>query len=618
MKKTLCIALALAMVFSIAACTQGAQNPSPSQTPGASQTPLPSGTEAQASFTPGKYTGSAQGHNGTIEVEVALSENAIVEITIVNNVETEHMSERAFLEMPKQMVAEQSLNVDSITGATVSSAGLKAAVTAAIKSSGGNIELLNKPSSTQISTETVALEADVVVVGAGGAGMATALSAEQNGLSVILLEKNGMVGGHTALSGGWTFITGSKLQSEKYGVTDDTVEKVYEDNFNNGGGKSVPELLQLFCEQMGAAADWSVDYVGAKVPDAMSKLAECKVDRAIIYTGEGRGISDALEAKVRQTSIDLHLDTRATALLMNGDTVVGVEAKGKDGTTYTIKAASTVLATGGYGARKDLLPAELSKFPYYGASLSTGDGLIMAQEIGADSVNMGYVEMFANGVEWMPNYAKYTGPASNAALAQSAILIDYNGKRVVNERGPVLDIVDVQKHNDGMLLMLMDQANYELLRGKLGSTGISLEMLDGWLAKNGQSTPIHAKGETLEALANTLGINADALKQTVERYNSFVEAGVDEDFGRTAANMPVKIGDGPYYILEQKARYATTLGGLLINPELQVVATTGDVISGLYAVGDTAGGVRGDDSISGADIGWAITSGHVLGQQLAK
>lgn len=157
---------------------------------------------------------------------------------------------------------EQNLSVDSVAGATVTSVALKRAIADAVTQAGGNPDLLDKKAEDK-KEETVELETDVVVVGGGSAGASAALSAEQAGLSVILLEKNAMIGGHTALSGGLSIVTGSKIQKD-LGVTNDTPEACYEDMFINGGEKSVPELLKLYCENMGESTDWTFDYVGAE------------------------------------------------------------------------------------------------------------------------------------------------------------------------------------------------------------------------------------------------------------------------------------------------------------------------------------------------------------------
>lgn len=568
------------------------------------------------SFKAGKYTGESDGHNGKVKVEVEFSENEILGINVIESDETEHLSNVAFETITNQVLDEQSLNVDSVSGATVTSAAFKNAIIESVENAEGNVDALKNKPAKEKSTDVVELESDVIVIGGGGAGLSAALAAEQNGLSVILIEKNAMFGGHTVLSGAYTLCTGAEIQKQ-LGVNDDTPGEAYDDIMEAGGGKSVPELLKMYTENMGEATDWTLDYVGAEAPDKLTVLAENGKDRALIYKGGGKGLMDALINKVSETTVDTYLNTKATTLLTDGDEVIGVEAEHQDGTTYNIKATSTILATGGYGARKDLLPESLDNFLYYGSSAANGDGLEMGQEVGADTVNMGEVKMYSNGIEWKPGIAKLTGPGNRAAEEKSAFLIDRNGKRVVNEKGSDKSLTDMQKAQpDGMLLMFMDQSSFDTFRENVKS--MSDEMIDSWLEENGQSRPIFAHGETIEDVCEAAGVDAEELHKTIERYNGFVENGEDEDFGRPVEYLKEKVGDGPYYLMEQVPRYATTLGGLLINENLEVINTQGEPIKGLYSAGDTAGGVRGENSISGGDVGWALTSGYVIGRDLTK
>lgn len=605
MKRFISIIMVLVLVSSLlVACTDSGQETS----------------EGDLSFEPGTYTGKAEGHNGSLVVEVEFSEDEILQVEIVESEETEHLADPVFDNIPEEIVEEQSIGFDAVSGATVTSTALRLAVSDAIEQAGGDPALLDEPAedSDEEESETVELDTDVVVIGGGAAGLSAALSAEEEGLSVVLLEKSAMLGGHSALSGAYTLVTGSELQKE-LGVTNDSPEKAYEDIMENGGGECVPELLKLYTEKMGEATDWTVEELGVAVPDELTPLGENKIDRALIYEGGGEGFIGTLAERIEESDVELYLDTKATSLIEDDGKVVGVEADSNNGKKYIINAESTVLATGGYGARKDLLPDSLDNFVYYGASVASGDGLEMGEEVGADTVNMGYVELFENGVEWKPGIAKSTYNGSMAAWDVSGILVDRQGKRVVNERGPGMNIVEQQAaQEDGTLFLLMDQATFDHFRDNIAGYGISQEMLDEWLENNGEVEPVFANAESLEEVAEIAGVDLKGLEDTIERYNEFVEKGEDEDFGRESQYLNEKIGEGPYYLVEQKPRYATTLGGLLINDRLEVVNTDGEAIEGLYAAGDAAGGVRGDDSIPGSDFGWAVTSGYLIGDILGS
>lgn len=566
----------------------------------------------------GTYRGKAAGHNGTIEVEVEFSEKEILDINVVESEETEHLAELVYERIPEKMIKYQSTNVDTVSGATITSHALKSAVVDAIEKANGNPEMFDNKIEKAVSTETIELETEMLVIGGGSAGLSAALKAEEEGHSVILLEQNAMLGGHTALSGGYTLVTNAEIQKE-LGVTNDTPEKAFRDIMENGGGESKEDILTMYTEEMGEATDWTLDYVGAEAPEQLTPLPENGVDRALIYKGGGSGLIEAYADKLTDTNIDLYLDTTAHTLLSEDGKVIGAEAKAKDGTKYIVTADATVLATGSYGSRSDLLPDRLEDFLYYGASLADGKGLEMGKESGADLVNMGYVELFENGVEWLPGIAKSTYSGSMAAWEKSGILVDLNGKRVVNEKAPGKEIAKVQgEQKDATLYLLMDQETFDHFSDNVAGYGISQEMLDGWLENNGESEPVFANAETLKGAAENAGVASEGLVETVERYNEFVKTGEDEDFGRDPDYMTKTIDEGPYYLVEQKPRYATTLGGLLVNDNLQVISTNGEVIEGLYSAGDTAGGMRGNDSIPGSDVGWAITSGYVIGRDFKK
>lgn len=565
----------------------------------------------------GRFEELATGHNGDIKLAVNIKDSKIESIDILESSETEAITDVAYGQIIDRIIEHQTCNVDNITGATVTSGAVKSAVGKALDQANASEDF--KKEVKEEAKEAINIETDILVVGAGGAGLTAALSADEEGNKVTVLEKNAMPGGHTALSGGFALITGSKIQKDVYGVTNDTIESVYNDNMKNGGGESIPEDLKLYAEKMGEATDWTVDYVGSKIPEKLTPLGENSIDRAMIYEGAGAGFVKSLLEKIKDTDIDLRTDTKVNELIYEGDKVVGAKATMSDGTPVEVKAKAVLLATGSYGANKEMLPERLDKFVFYGAQLAQGEGQKMAQELGADVVNQGYVELFENGVEWKPGIAKSTYNGSMAAWDVSGILVDRSGNRVVNERAAGINIVkEMEKQEDARLFLLMDADTYKAFEDNVAGYGITQKMLDDWIATDGQKVPYFAKADTLEELAKKVNIDPAGLEKTVERYNGFVDKQVDEDFGRDATYLKAKISEnGPYYIVEQLPRYATTLGGLKIDNQLRVIDKDGKVIDGLFASGDVAGGARGNDSIPGADFGWAVTSGYEAGRTIS-
>jgi fumarate reductase flavoprotein subunit len=288
----------------------------------------------------------------------------------------------------------------------------------------------------------------------------------------------------------------------------------------------------------------------------------------------------------------------------------------EDGTTYQVHAGSVVLATGGYGNSTRWLTEELLEDSlYYGLTTSTGDGLSVAvDDVDAATRMIEYAKLYPNGVEVSEHRAKSTIDGNLVVWPMSTILVSPEGERVVNEKASNHDILEVELQQTGsMLFLLMDAANYEAWSAKLPGTGFNMDLVAQWLEENGESTPIFAHGETLEDLAGRVGIDPEVLVTTVEDYNAGVRAGADE-FGRSGDYLQMEIGDGPYYMVEQKPRYATTMGGLVINDALEVQSADGASIAGLYAAGEVVGGVMGSNSPSGANNAWAITSGKLAAE----
>ena len=242
-----------------------------------------------------------------------------------------------------------------------------------------------------------------------------------------------------------------------------------------------------------------------------------------------------------------------------------------------------------------------------------------AEDVNAATRLMEYGKRYPNGIEVDEGVAKSTINSNIAAFNEgAAILVNPEGKRVVNEKASNREILTVELEQEGqMLYVLMDAPTFETYKEKLATTGVTAEAVDEYLAANGTSTPIFATADTLEELATIVNMDPATLTATVDTYNSYVEAGNDADFGRPVEYMNKQINEGPYYIVEQKPRFATTMGGLVVNTSLQVLNNNDEVIPGLYAAGETVGGVMGDDSPSGANNGWAVTSGMLAGESVA-
>lgn len=608
MKRTLSLLLAFVMVLGLAACGGNTAQETTAAATAAS--------EEAGIYTPGTYTGTAAGKNGDVKVEVTFSANAIDSVKVVEHSETAGISDGAIENIPAAIVENQSLAVDTVSGATITSDAILNAVADAVAQAGGDVEALKNAAAPAGEKEAKELSADVIVVGGGGAGMAAATRLAQLGKSVILVEKSGFLGGAISVSGGNQVVMGSQLQIDN-GVADDSVESMVADFEANGANKNNKEILTLFAENVGAATDWLVASCGITFEEGLHQLGEYSHNRELAYTGGGAGFAEAMRKAVEEAGVQVLLNTKAESLTADNGTVTGVKAASSDA-DYTLTAGDVVLATGGYGANKDMLTDEMKSALYYGPASSTGEGIQMAQAVGAQTANMEYGKRYPNGIEVSEGMAKSTIAGNIVGWTMSAILVNKDGNRVVNEKASNRTILEEElKQEGGELYLLLDAETFEAWKAKLAPAGISDADIEKYLEANGTTTPVFAHGETLEEAAAAAGINADNLKATVEKYNGFVAKGSDDDFGRAATYLTKTIGEGPYYIVEQKPRFATTMGGLVINTSMQVLNEAGEPISGLYAAGENCGQVMGDDSPSGANNAWALTSGKLAADAIA-
>lgn len=608
MKRTLSLLLAFVMVLGLAACGGNTAQETTAAATAAS--------EEAGIYTPGTYTGTAAGKNGDVKVEVTFSANAIDSVKVVEHSETAGISDGAIENIPAAIVENQSLAVDTVSGATITSDAILQAVADAVAQAGGDVEALKNAAAPAGEKEAKELSADVIVVGGGGAGMAAATRLAQLGKSVILVEKSGFLGGAISVSGGNQVVMGSQLQIDN-GVADDSVESMVADFETNGANKNNKEILTLFAENVGATTDWLVASCGITFEEGLHQLGEYSHNRELAYTGGGAGFAEAMRKAVEEAGVQVLLNTKAESLIADNGTVTGVKAASSDA-DYTLTAGNVVLATGGYGANKDMLTDEMKSALYYGPASSTGEGIQMAQAVGAQTANMEYGKRYPNGIEVSEGMAKSTIAGNIVGWTMSAILVNKDGNRVVNEKASNRTILEEElKQEGGELYLLLDAETFEAWKAKLAPAGISDADIEKYLEANGTTTPVFAHGETLEEAAAAAGINADNLKATVEKYNGFVAKGSDDDFGRAATYLTKTIGEGPYYIVEQKPRFATTMGGLVINTSMQVLNEAGEPISGLYAAGENCGQVMGDDSPSGANNAWALTSGKLAADAIA-
>lgn len=529
------------------------------------------------SYQAGTYTATAKGHNGDITVEVTFTENAISEVKVLEHKETLGLgygvSTAAIDAYPAQIVESQSLAIDAVTNATVTSNAVLAAVADAVTQAGGDAEALKIPAEKD-GAEAALYNVDVVVVGAGAAGLSAAITAQEAGANVLLLEKGGVSGGSTVRSGGKILAAGTPWQ-EKQGFTD-TPEMMYDYlmSFDRDGIMS-EELVGTFCENSAENLQWLEDR-GVKVQDVEyihSALTPWRVHNTMggggQTSGHGGQITAPLTNLYEEKGGKTIYNCRAEELITDeSGAVVGVKATMSDGTPVTVNAKGVILATGGYAKNEEMLDKYEDFLPnnLYGSvpNTCTGDGLTMAMAVGAKNFDAPGLQMV------YVSYDCYCG-----INEESGLIVSEDGQRVVDE-------YTYQSHVAQALADADSTCGYYIAAKKDGAAvepyptiqmGVTLEHVP------------HAS--TIGELAGMIGVDASALESTVARYNELCAKGVDEDFGKPAQYMIPVEGD-EYYAFRMTPGTSVTFGGLEIDVSGRVLDTENKPIDGLYAAGEVA------------------------------
>ena len=576
-----------------------------------------SAANAAAQLKDGTWTGEGQGRNGAIVVELTAAGGKITAVKVVKHSETPGISDAALARVPGEIVQAQTTGIDTVSGATLTTNGIKAAVAAAIKAGGGDpaafaAAVVSKKTAHKVIKES----ADIVVVGAGGAGISAAVKAETLGKSVILIEKMPTIGGATVLNAGTLIATGSRYQREVMKETKDSPELAYKDIFRVGKNRNDPVLVKQVTERVGGVVDWLVYDLKIPYGPAATQYPDHSANRQLGVQGRSVNYLNLMKGKFLDMGGKLMLETRAEELLRDdAGRVVGVRAKDAQGNTVELTSKSVILASGGYGAVKSMLPKEMSNYVFYGLDSETGDGYRMATAIGADTINMDLVKMYPQGVETVPGHGLAATASSTDTMKKSgAIYVNRDGRRYVNERASLGELTDTTVAQPGHIAYIVMDAKAwkEYVAKSLEDKLVPDEAaLMKWTKIVNNGRPVMAVADTLSEAAGVMGVDAKGLEATVRDWNRMVKQGKDTAFGRQITGG---IGEGPYYIVEQKVRYQTTLGGLRAGEGLRILDKSGKPIPGLFGAGCVVGGANGADSMTAMMNSWAIVSGVIAAE----
>lgn len=584
-KRILSAVMAALMVVALAAC--GGQT-APASTP--ESTPAAGG----GAMTPGTYEGKAQGFGGEVTATVTVTETEITDVVLKGDNETPTLGGIALEELGGTIVACQTPNVDAVSGATVTSNAIIAAVTDALTQAGADIAQLDAnrkdPSAGSADKKDETLEADIVIVGAGGAGMTAAISAVQAGKSVIILEKMKYAGGNTTKATGGMNAAETHYQAEQ-GITD-SVAQFVEDTMEGGHNINNKDLVTVMAQNSAESINW-LDEIGAPLPKV--SFSGGATNARIHAPEDGSGVGDYLVnkllAKMDDLKIDIMYDTAATELITEDGKVTGVLATSSD-TNYTIKAGAVILATGGFGANEDMYTQyrpDLKGTVTTNAPGATGDGIVMAQAVGADLVDIEQIQLH-------PTVEQETSMLiTESVRGDGAILVNQSGKRFINEM-ETRDVVSAAElEQEGQYAyVVFDQRLREGLKAieKYVTNGLTVQ------------------GDTVEDLAKAINVDPATLVETMNNWNQAVANKNDAEFGRDTG-MENDLSVGPFYAIQIAPGIHHTMGGVKINTSAEVINTSGEVIPGLYAAGEVTGGVHGGNRLGGNAVADIVVFGRI-------
>ncbi|WP_201306884.1 flavocytochrome c [Companilactobacillus farciminis] len=439
---------------------------------------------------------------------------------------------------------------------------------------------------------------DVVIVGSGGAGLTSAIQAYELGLSPVILEKMDKIGGNTNRASSGMNAAETFVQLNHHII--DSFQEFYDETFIGGGKQNNPELLKFFTEHGALAIDW-LDQHGLKLDDLTitGGMKTMRTHRPSSLMPIGGYLVTELLKYVEKYQIPLFDNVKVTDILSDNGQVTGIKAESDR--EIEIKTSAVILATGGFGAGKDLLAqyrSDLLNLRTTNQPGATGDGIKLAQKLGAQLVDMEQVQVHPTVQQDTP-HAYLIG---EAVRGEGAILVNNNGTRFVNE-------LDTRKNVTQAIDDLGGTGAYLIFDTDIRKRVKAIEFYDHvGLVKTGQ---------TLSQLAAEIKVDANELEKTVANWNQAVKVQQDSEFNRTTG-MERDISDGPFFAIHITPAVHYTMGGLKINDKTQVLNTDNKVIKGLFAAGEIAGGLHGNNRIGGNSIAETVVFGRQAGQQVYK
>lgn len=590
------IGISAAIILSattIMGCTNQASSNETTVPETTTETTTAESTDAEGTFVPGTYEGTAKGYGGDVTAKVTLSETGIESIEFVGDDETPAIGGAALEKLQQDIVAKQSLDIDAVASATVTSEAALAAVAAALEAAGVDPASLVSTDAEVTQRTAEIIDTDLVVIGAGGAGMTAAITAKQAGLDVVILEKMPMIGGNTTKATGGMNAAETKYQEAA--EIEDSIETFISDTMQGGQEVNDPELVRVMAEKSSEAIDW-LDTINAPLPKVSYSggATNPRIHAPEDGSGVGGYLVNAFSEQLDALDIPVRLETKATEIIMEDGKAVGVQAESENA-DITINAKAVILATGGFGANEELYTKyreELKGFVTTNTPGATGDGIVMAEAIGVELVDIEQIQIH-------PTVEQTTSiMVTEGVRGDGAILVNQEGKRFTNEL-LTRDVVsaNVIAQDGGYAYIIFDQQ----LRD-------NLKAIESYVTAG-----IVEEGATIEELAGKIEVDPAVLAETLTTWNAAVAAQSDAEFERNTG-MDHDLSTAPYYAIKIAPGVHHTMGGVKINTSCEVINTDGEVIPGLFAAGEVTGGIHGANRIGGNAVADIVVFGRIAGE----
>lgn len=575
---------------------------------------------ANAALKDGTYSAEALGHNSPMTVKVTIKGGKIAAVDSASNMETRGVGQFALDKLGKEIVQKQSIGVDNVTGATVSSFALKGAVKKALQQAGATPDELKAFSkkTDAVATTPLTVKASVAIIGGGGTGLAAAVSALENGAKkVVILEKLGYLGGSTQVSGGALNAVDDKRQKAQ-GIKD-SIQTHYDSTMKGGHNVGEPALVHYLTDNAYPTVEW-MEKQGVRFKDKIG-AATGSLGQRSHYGVEGSGwaYTHIFENVLKKYGdrVEIFTDTPATQILVKDGKVIGVKGLRKGKQPITVDAPSVVLATGGFGANveyRQKVNTGVWKHVTLDKSIGTtninkaaqGDGLILAEKAGADVIGLSDIQLHPAGTPG-------TGLMQDIITdGRNRLFVNTNGDRFVSEGAPRDTLCNAIFAQPGKTYWLVMNKLRFPDESKTNSFGVSMtDML-----KLGRVQ----KAANLEELAKLMNVPYEHLKASVDEYNKAIEnKGKPDKYGFIATNTDdAKMVEGPWYACKKVPTVHHTMGGVHINTKAQVLGKDGKPVHGLYAAGEVTGGIHGANRLGGNAIADVFTFGRQAGASAAK